>query len=83
MPTVFSFRGLRVSIFTQDHRPSHVDVSDANGRAAFFLNCPDGPLELRAVTYGFNARQINRIIAALADQIAELCQKWREIHGDY
>jgi hypothetical protein len=83
MPTVFSFRGLRVSIFTQDHRPSHVHVSDANGRAAFFLNCPDGPVEMRVVSYGFNTRQVNRIVEMLADRIAELCEKWREIHGDY
>jgi hypothetical protein len=56
---------------------------DANGHAAFFLNCPDGPLELREVYYGFNVRQIKRIVEMIADQIAELCQKWSEIHGNY
>jgi len=47
MPTVGRIDGLRIVIWTNDHRPAHVHVIGPDGEAVFNLNCPDGPPELR------------------------------------
>jgi hypothetical protein len=82
MPTVMRIRGLRVVIWTNDHRPSHVHVMGAEGEATFNLNCPDGPLALRE-SFGFRLSDLNRIAEALAEAVGALCEQWRMIHGDY
>lgn len=80
MPTVFRFRGLRVVIYPNDHRPGHVHVIGREVEAVFFLNCPDGPIELRE-NYGFSLRVLGRIAVQLAIRLAELCEAWERIHG--
>lgn len=80
MPTVFRFGGLRVVIYPTDHRPAHVHVIGAGGEAVFFLNCPDGPPELRE-NFGLARPELGRIKDALARRIAALCDEWRTIHG--
>jgi hypothetical protein len=82
MPTVLRFDGLRVVIYPHDHRPAHVHVWGDGGEAVFFLNCPDGPPELREVR-GFDRRRLGRIIEKLRPRVAELCEGWRAIHGDH
>jgi hypothetical protein len=82
MPTVMRFDGLRVVIYPNDHRPSHVHVIGASDEAVFHLNCPNGPVELRE-NYGFSQRELTRIADRLTDELTFLCEKWREIHGDY
>lgn len=81
MPTVLRCEGLRVVIYPADHRPAHVHVIGADGEAAFILNCPAGPPELRE-SYGFSRPQVNRIRDALAGKLAVLCEEWSKIHGD-
>ncbi len=82
MPTVHRFDGLRVVIYPNDHRPAHVHVEGADGEAAFLLNCPEGPPELRN-SYGFARPQLGRIKEALAAVLADLCGEWRQVHGRY
>jgi hypothetical protein len=82
MPTVLRIGGLRVVIWPNDHRPAHVHVKGAGGEAAFNLHCPGGPPRLRE-SYGFRLADLNRIEKALAAAIADLCAKWRAIHGGY
>jgi hypothetical protein len=81
VPTVSRIGGLRVVIYPNDHRPAHVHVI-GDGEAVFVLHCPDGPPELRE-GYGFNRSDVNRILAALAERLAILCEEWSEIHGRY
>ena len=81
MPTVLRIGGLRVVIYPNDHRPAHVHVI-GDGEAVFILRCPEGPPELREC-YWFNRSDVTRTAAALAGHLAELCQQWRLIHGDY
>ena len=57
MPVVYRLGGLRVMIWPNDHRPAHVHVKGAQGEAVFYLNCPDGPPELRD-SNGFNGPDI-------------------------
>lgn len=82
MPTVLRLDGLRVMIYTNDHRPAHVHVISSVGEAVFVLNCPKGPPELRE-RYGVTLRTLNDIQRELAQHLLVLCPKWREIHGDY
>ena len=79
MPTVDSIAGLRVVIYPNDHRPAHVHVI-GDCEAVFKLNCPAGPPELRE-NYGFTARRLARIQAALTSRLTHLCAEWSRIHG--
>lgn len=82
MPTVMVIFGLRVVIYTNDHRPAHVHVQGKGCEAVFNLDCPNGPPELRE-NYEFSQRELGRIANALANQMADLCAKWRTIHGNF
>jgi len=84
MPTVARINGLRVVIYPNDHRPAHVHVMDAHREAVFFLNCPDGPVELR-LSKGFKTHELGPIVDALMPQhqMKAACEKWSEIHGAY
>jgi len=74
--------GLRVVIWSNDHRPAHVHIKGPDGEAVFNLNCPAGPPVLRE-SYGFRLADLNGIEAALVAAMAGLCAEWRMIHGDY
>jgi hypothetical protein len=81
VPTVHRFRGFRVVIYPNDHRPPHVHVIGADLEAIFELNCPDGPARLRE-NYGFSFREITQVEAELIYHIDKLCAAWRSIHGE-
>jgi Domain of unknown function (DUF4160) len=80
MPTVLRFDGLRVVIYPNDHRPTHVHVIGRGCEAVFNLNSPAGPVELRE-NYGFSRREITRIQGVLTEHLEELCRAWEGIHG--
>lgn len=81
MPTVLTIRNIRVVIYTNDHPPPHVHAIKGNqAEARFKLNCPDGPVELWDHE-GFRLSELNEIKAAITDNLADICLKWREIHG--
>ena len=82
MPTVLRLGALRVTVYPADHRPAHVHIIGQGREAVFKLNCPDGPPELRE-SFGFSLPDLGRIVENLQLAIAELCRKWREIHGAY
>lgn len=80
MPTVLTFAGLRVVIYFNDHRPAHVHVIGRGCEALFYLNCPNGPVELRE-NYRFSRRDIAMIENELAKSLDALCQSWEQMHG--
>jgi len=80
MPTVDRVNGLRVVIYPNDHRPSHVHVIGKGCEAVFNLNCPEEPPELRE-NYGFSQAEVSRIQTALGKRLAHLCAEWSKIHG--
>lgn len=81
MPTVHRFDGLRVVIYSNDHRPAHVHVMGGGCEAVFVLNAPLGPPQLRE-NYGFAARQLAAIERELASQLRRLDSEWGAIHGE-
>lgn len=80
VPSVLRFDGLRVVIYPNDHRPSHVHVIGSESEAVFNLNCPGGPVELRE-NYDFSKRETRKIADLLMEHLTELCRAWEEIHG--
>jgi hypothetical protein len=82
MPTVLRIGGLRVVIYSSDHRPAHVHVIGAGGEAVFILHCPNGPPALRE-SYSFKRPDLGGIEDALKSALAVLCAEWRAIHGDF
>jgi hypothetical protein len=82
MPTVLTMFGLRVAVYLNDHRPAHVHVIGKNDEAVFRLNCPGGPPVLRE-NYGFTRHQLANIASELGKHLSVLCDKWRQIHGDF
>ena len=65
-------------IYPNDHRPAHLV---GNGFEAIFkLHCPDGPPELRE-NFGLSRRDLREIKAALAADLAYVCNEWRKMHG--
>lgn len=81
MPTVLRFGAFRVVIYLNDHRPPHVHVLGRGCQGIFNLNCPAGPVELRAEK-GLSGAEIGRIKKVLSANLQSLCKVWREIHGD-
>jgi hypothetical protein len=80
MPTVLKIGDLRVTIYTNDHRPPHVHVIGTEHEAVFKLNCPEGPPELRE-NYGFSRYELSRIAEQLSEELTALCHRWDQIHG--
>ncbi len=80
MPTVLRLDGLRVVVYPNDHRPPHVHVIGPSGEAVFVLNCPEGPASLRE-SFGFAARVLRSVAAALNEALPTLCRAWETIHG--
>jgi len=82
MVTVQTINGIRVVIYSNDHRPAHVHVISDEHEAVFKLNCPSGPPTLRQ-NFGFSAAQLRKILAALITNLPHLCAEWSRIHGPY
>jgi hypothetical protein len=80
MPTVLRFRGFRVVVYPNDHRPAHVHVIGRGCEATFDLNCTAGAVALRE-NFGFAERELRQILEVLLEKVGELCEAWREIHG--
>ena len=81
MPTVHEFKGYRVFIPTNDHRPAHVHVVKAGNEAIFILHFPNGPVALRE-NYGFKLGEVNAIERELNTIVEALCTEWELIHGE-
>lgn len=81
MPRVLPvFKGWRVVIYPNDHRPPHVHVTGAMQHARFELLCD--LLQVRLLSsVGFRLGQIRQIEAYLVDNLTHLCSEWEKIHG--
>ncbi len=83
MPTVLPiFKGWRVVIYSNDHRPPHVHVIGAGAHARFELFCDLGQVGLLS-NIGFALAQLKRVEAYLLAHLAHLCREWGRIHGHH
>lgn len=80
MPTLFVFRGWRVVIFSNDHRPAHIHVLGAGQHARFELVCHAEALTLMDCL-GFRLSELRAIQVFLTPHVGHLCEVWRQIHG--
>ena len=87
MVTLLRHGKIRVVIYSEDHRPSHVHVVGPDQAAVLLLNCDDdpeahGPVTLRE-NHGFTARDLRPIVEQVEANLLRLCAEWRRVHGDY
>ena len=83
MPTISTIHGNRVVIYPADHRPAHVHVVGPGFEAAFNLNCPSGPIEVRDISGRVFDAVIRRIARMIEPDIAALCAAWSKYHGNF
>ncbi len=78
MPTVLRLGGLRVVVYLNDHRPTHVHVLGQGGEAVYESSCV-----VPKVRYGCGRCRgsVEPTEAALAAELPVLCRAWKEIHG--
>ena len=83
MPTVLPhFKGWRVVIYPNDHRPPHVHVIGVEEHARFELLCVLGQVRLLS-TFGYGLGQLRQIETYLLNHLVHLCSEWRRIHGHH
>lgn len=86
MVTLLRHGRIRIVIYSEDHRPSHVHVVGTDQAAVLLLNCddalPHGPVTIRE-NHGFAAWALRPIIEQVEPNLALLCAEWRRMHGDY
>lgn len=81
MPTVLPvFKGWRVVIYPNDHRPPHVHVIGTEAHARFELLCDLGQVQLLS-NIGFGLGQLRQIGTYLLNHLAHLCSEWERFHG--
>lgn len=81
MPSVLPpYKGWRVVIYTNDHRPPHVHIVGAQVKARFELLCDLGQVRLMS-QIGLTHSQAQQIASYLTTHIGQLCNEWRRIHG--
>lgn len=81
MPAVLApFKGWRVVIFSNDHRPPHVHVIGTNEHARFELLCDLGQVQLLS-SIGFGTGSLKQVAGYLLRHLAQLCNEWGRIHG--
>lgn len=79
MPTVKRLDGYRVVIYPNDHLPEHIHLIGGSSEAIITLGCPSGPPFIRR-SFGFEPRELRRLVERLWGDIAELCRAWKRIH---
>lgn len=83
MPTVPPpFKGWRIVIYPNDHRPPHVHVIGTQEHARFELLCDLGQVRLLS-NIGFILGQLRHIETYLVTHLAHLCNEWGRIHGHH
>ncbi|HZZ62666.1 MAG TPA: DUF4160 domain-containing protein [Roseiarcus sp.] len=77
MPTVLRREGFRFAFFSDEgspREPSHVHVSGGGNEAKIWLE-PDIAV---AENYGFNARDLNRLVRIVREERQRFLRAWHE-----
>jgi hypothetical protein len=77
--TVLRINGLRVVIYSNDHRPPHVHVLGPNAEAVFQLSQVHEPKLVSS--FGFSGAKLNFVAEQLNAHAAWLFEAWAAIHG--
>jgi hypothetical protein len=78
VPTVMLIDGLRVVIYPNDHRPTHVHVMGDGCEVVFELQNRQATVRQN---FGFRSVTIARIKASLEAAYDHLVAEWERIHG--
>jgi hypothetical protein len=77
LPTVLRREGFRFAFFSDEGRPReppHIHVSGGENEAKIWLE-PDIAV---AENYGFNARELNRLVRIVREERQRLLKAWHE-----
>ena len=80
MPTLLRRDGFRFAFFSDEGRPReppHVHVSSGGNEAKIWLE-PDIAV---AENYGFNARELNRLVRIVREERGSFLRAWNEHFG--
>jgi hypothetical protein len=81
MPSVLPpFKGKRIVIDPNDHRPPHVHIVGAGEHARFELFCDLGQVRLISQV-GFTRALLAALAGYLVQDLSRLCGEWGRIHG--
>jgi hypothetical protein len=80
MGTVFRYKRLRITIYSNDHPPPHVHVIGPDREARIAIGDDSHPPEIMDF-YGFPRRELIRVLYEVARRQDELLDAWRTIHG--
>ena len=81
MPTILRFGAFRVMIYTDDHAPPHVHVSDKGGLIVFVLDENNRTVSIRE-EYDVSKGDARLIADYLESNIVILMAAWRQLHGE-
>jgi Domain of unknown function (DUF4160) len=81
MPTLFRVGSYRVVVFLNDHRPPHVHVIGAVGRAKFELGATPNDVAL-VESNGIRATSLRRIAAEIIERHQACLENWKKHHGN-
>jgi hypothetical protein len=76
-PTILRREGYQVKIYLNDHPPAHVHVAHAGNEARIGLV----PVEVKN-NWGFNTREIGRILAIIHESKEFLLAEWDRYHPE-
>jgi hypothetical protein len=81
MPTILRFRGLRVVVYVNDHRPPHVHVVGPSREARIALG-DEREHPWLMTNEGLSRRQLSAALLKISENRDLLIRRWRELHGD-
>ena len=79
MVTIYRANGLRIVIFTDDHKPAHVHVF-GDGHAKINPTGRGGGPEL-VWAESMKRNEVRRAVAVVTEHREVFLARWREIHG--
>ena len=80
MPTLLRFGAFRIVIYTLDHEPAHVHVEGRGVLAILLLHCEERRCSVRE-SLGMSPQELRTVMRFVDENVAILCQKWSELHG--
>ena len=78
MPTVLDLFGLKFIIFTADHQPPHCHVKSSNGAAKFIIKD-----QVECVESTLKPKEQKLAEYVLEENLANIREAWRKIHGEF
>jgi len=78
MPELFRMFGMKFFFFSLEHKPVHIHVRNADGKAKFNIMPEISLVEAK----GMKPKDLVLAEALIIERKEEIIKKWNEIHGE-